>query len=32
VYLDVISWLESKVYEKPIYEILREKYLAKPGR
>jgi hypothetical protein len=27
-YLDIISWLESKVYEKPVYEIMREKYLA----
>ena len=26
-YLDVISWLESKVYDKPVYEIIREKYL-----
>lgn len=26
-YLDIISWLESKVYNKPIYEIIREKYL-----
>jgi tetratricopeptide (TPR) repeat protein len=28
VYLDIISWLESKVYEKRVYEIIREKYLA----
>ncbi len=27
-YLDIISWLESKVQEKPVYEIIREKYLA----
>ena len=27
VYLDIISWLESKVYEKPVYDIIREKYL-----
>ena len=26
-YLDVVSWLESKVYDKPVYEIIREKYL-----
>lgn len=26
-YLDVISWLESKVYDQPLYEIRREKYL-----
>jgi len=29
VYLDIISWLESKVYELPVYEIIREKYLKK---
>lgn len=29
VYLDVVSWLESKVYEKPVYEIIREKYLER---
>lgn len=29
VYLDIISWLESKVYEKPVYEIIREKYLER---
>ncbi len=27
VYLDIISWLESKVYEKPVCDIIREKYL-----
>lgn len=27
-YLDIISWLESKVYDKPVYEIIREKYLS----
>jgi hypothetical protein len=26
-YLDIISWLESKVSNKPVYEIIREKYL-----
>jgi hypothetical protein len=26
-YLDVISWLESKVYEKPMREIIYTKYL-----
>ena len=26
-YLDILSWLESKVQEKPVYEIIREKYL-----
>jgi hypothetical protein len=27
VYLDIISWLESKVYDKPVHDIIREKYL-----
>lgn len=27
-YLDIVSWLESKVYEKPMSSIIREKYLA----
>ena len=27
-YLDIISWLESKVNDKPVEEIIREKYLA----
>jgi hypothetical protein len=27
-YLDIISWLESKVYEKPMSTIIHEKYLA----
>ncbi|TDH27992.1 hypothetical protein EXU57_05890 [Segetibacter sp. 3557_3] len=26
-YLDVISWVESKVYEKPMSEIIQQKYL-----
>jgi hypothetical protein len=26
-YLDVISWVESKVYERPMSEIIHEKYL-----
>ncbi len=25
-YLDIISWVESKVYEKPMAEIINEKY------
>ncbi|HEY0432430.1 MAG TPA: hypothetical protein VGC95_01080, partial [Chitinophagaceae bacterium] len=25
-YLDVISWLESKVYDKPVQEVIRDKY------
>jgi hypothetical protein len=31
-YLDIISWLESKVYEKPIQEVIREKYLSSKKR
>lgn len=31
-YLDVISWLESKVYGKPISEIIHQKYLESPHR
>src|SRR6185312_13080968 len=35
VYLDVISWLESKVRDVPVQEIIREKFLlrnaAKPS-
>lgn len=31
-YLDVISWLESKVYNKPVYEIIRGKYLDEKRR
>lgn len=27
-YLDIISWLESKVNEKPMSEIIHKKYLA----
>jgi hypothetical protein len=27
-YLDVISWVESKVYKKPMSEIIYAKYLA----
>ena len=26
-YLDIISWVESKVYEKPMGTIIHEKYL-----
>jgi len=29
VYLDIISWLESKIYDKPVYEIIRRKYLER---
>jgi hypothetical protein len=31
-YLDVISWVESKVYEKSMGEIINEKYLASKKR
>lgn len=27
-YLDIISWVESKVYNKPMSQIIHEKYLA----
>jgi len=27
-YLDIISWVESKVYRKPMSEVIRGKYLA----
>lgn len=29
LYLDIISWLESKIEKKPVAEIIRIKYLAK---
>jgi hypothetical protein len=31
-YLDVISWVESKVYEKPLSTIIHEKYLTSKKR
>jgi hypothetical protein len=31
-YLDVISWLESKVYGKPMAEVVHGKYLARKRR
>ena len=31
-YLDVISWVESKVYEKPMEEIIHEKYMKSRHR
>lgn len=31
-YLDVISWVESKVYEKPLSTIIYEKYLKSKKR
>jgi hypothetical protein len=29
LYLDIISWLESKIENKPVAEIIRNKYLQK---
>lgn len=31
-YLDIISWLEGKAYDKPMAEVIREKYLASSRR
>jgi hypothetical protein len=31
-YLDVVSWVESKVYEKPLSEIIYDKYLKSKKR
>ncbi|HEY5407360.1 MAG TPA: hypothetical protein VIJ92_09735 [Ginsengibacter sp.] len=31
-YLDVISWVEGKVYERPMSEIIRNKYLKSKHR
>jgi len=31
-YLDIISWVESKVYAKPMNEIIRNKYLQSKRR
>ena len=31
-YLDIISWLESKVYEKPMHLVIKEKYLGAKKR
>jgi hypothetical protein len=31
-YLDIISWAESKVYGKPMSEIIHNKYLKNPHR
>ncbi|MFN2440240.1 MAG: hypothetical protein ABR503_13640 [Chitinophagaceae bacterium] len=32
VYLDIVSWVESKVYTKPIGEIIHSKYLQSKHR
>ncbi|HVZ98638.1 MAG TPA: hypothetical protein VG847_17270 [Chitinophagaceae bacterium] len=31
-YLDIISWLESKLHNKQVYQIIREKYLSDKRR
>jgi hypothetical protein len=31
-YLDIVSWLESKVYNKSMTEIIHSKYLKSPHR
>ncbi|HEY8660283.1 MAG TPA: hypothetical protein VIL78_14720 [Hanamia sp.] len=31
-YLDIISWVEGKVYEKPMEEIIHTKYMNSPHR
>jgi hypothetical protein len=31
-YLDIISWVESKVYEKPMSEVVHEKYVSSRHR
>jgi hypothetical protein len=31
-YIDIISWVESKVYDKPMAAVVREKYLASKRR
>jgi len=31
-YLDIISWVESKVYDKPMSVVVHEKYLQSKHR
>jgi hypothetical protein len=31
-YLDIISWIESKVYDKPMSTVVHEKYLQSRHR
>ena len=31
MYLDIISWLESKIHNQPVQNIIRQKYLAAKG-
>ena len=28
MYLDMISWLESKIKQVPVQDVIREKYLS----
>jgi hypothetical protein len=28
MYLDIISWLESKIRQVPVQDVIREKYLS----
>ena len=30
-YLDIVSWLESKIYGVPVQEVIRKKYLERKG-
>jgi len=32
LYLDIISWLESKIEGKPVQEVIREKYIKKQAK
>jgi hypothetical protein len=32
VYIDIISWVESKVYNKPVNEVMHSKYLGERRR
>jgi CII-binding regulator of phage lambda lysogenization HflD len=27
MYLDIISWLESKIHHKPVQEVIRQKFI-----
>ena len=29
LYLDIVSWLESKIYEKPVQEIIKGKFKSR---
>jgi hypothetical protein len=32
VYLDIISWLESKIRDVPVQKIIHEKFLVRNGK